>query len=141
MRVVVVVVVEVVVVVVMVVVVVEVVVVVRLPEGAEVMSKLRFAADLHETPCITIIYMILLLLLYLYIVDCLHLFIVSIIYLGSSAEYGWRRQLPTPTFHNFKSQNLKLSVSNPKRKYVAYVSVLSQISNCQGLGRKNKHEF
>ena len=35
----------------------------------------------------------------------------------------------------------KLSVSNPKNKYAAYVSVLSQISNCQGLGRKNKHEF
>ena len=45
------------------------------------------------------------------------------------------------SFHNFKSQNLKLSVSNPKNKYVAYVSVLSQISNCQGLGRKNKHEI
>ena len=45
------------------------------------------------------------------------------------------------SFHNFKSQNFKLSVSNPKRKYVAYVSVLSQISNCQGLGRKNKHEI
>ena len=27
------------------------------------------------------------------------------------------------------------------RKYVAYLSVLSQISNCQGLGRKNKHEM
>ena len=35
----------------------------------------------------------------------------------------------------------KLSVSNPKSKYVAYLSVLSQISNCQGLGRKNKHEI
>ena len=34
-----------------------------------------------------------------------------------------------------------MSVSNPKNKYVAYVSVLSQISNCQGLGRKNKHEI
>ena len=45
----------------------------------------------------------------------------------------------TITFHNFKSQDFKLSVSNPKNKYVAYVSVLSQISNCQGLGRKNKH--
>ena len=43
------------------------------------------------------------------------------------------------SFHNFKSQNFKLSVSNPKSKYVAYLSVLSQISNCQGLGRKNKH--
>ena len=43
-------------------------------------------------------------------------------------------------FHNFKSQNFKLSVSNPKSKYIAYLSVLSQISNCQGLGRKSKHE-
>ena len=47
----------------------------------------------------------------------------------------------TVSFHNFKSQNFKLSVSNPKSKYVAYLSVLSQISNCQGLGRKNKHEI
>ena len=39
------------------------------------------------------------------------------------------------------SQNFKLSVSNPKSKYVAYVSVLSRISNCQGLGRKNKFEI
>ena len=45
------------------------------------------------------------------------------------------------SFHNFKSQNFKLSVSNPKSKYVDYLSVLSQISNCQGLGRKNKHEI
>ena len=43
----------------------------------------------------------------------------------------------TLSFHKFKSQNFKLSVSNPKNKYVAYVSVLSQISNCQGLGRKS----
>ena len=47
----------------------------------------------------------------------------------------------TVNFHNFKSQNCKLSVSNPKSKYVAYVSVLSQISNCQGLGRKNNFEI
>ena len=47
----------------------------------------------------------------------------------------------TVSFHNFKSQNFKLSVSNPKNKYVAYVSVLSQISNCQGLGRKDKFEI
>ena len=47
----------------------------------------------------------------------------------------------TVSFHNFKSQNFKLSVSNPKNKYVADVSVLSRISNCQGLGRKNKHEI
>ena len=47
----------------------------------------------------------------------------------------------TVSFHNFKSQNFKLSVSNPKITYVAYLSVLSQISNCQGLGRKHKHEI
>ena len=49
----------------------------------------------------------------------------------------------TVSFHNFKSQNFKLSVSNPKSKYVAYLSVLSQISSCQSLGRKNKkkHEI
>ena len=47
----------------------------------------------------------------------------------------------TVSFHNSKSQNFKLSVSNPKGKYVAYLSVLSQISNCQSLGRKNKHEI
>ena len=47
----------------------------------------------------------------------------------------------TVSFHNFKSQNFKLSVSNPKSKYVAYLSVLSQISDCQSLGRKNKQVF
>ena len=47
----------------------------------------------------------------------------------------------TVSFHYFKSQKFKLSVSNPKSKYVANLSVLSQISNCQGLGRKNKHEI
>ena len=50
-------------------------------------------------------------------------------------------QTSTVSFHNFKSQNFKLSVSNPKSKCVAYLSVLSQISNCQSLGRKNKHEI
>ena len=43
-------------------------------------------------------------------------------------------QHDTVSFHSFKSQNFKLSVSNPKSKYVAYLSVLSQISNCQSLG-------
>ena len=47
----------------------------------------------------------------------------------------------TASCHNFKSLNFKLSVSNPNRKYVAYVSVLSQISNSQGLGRKNNFEI
>ena len=49
--------------------------------------------------------------------------------------------LGTVSFHNFKSRKFKLSVSNPKSKYFAYLFVLSQISNCQGLGRKNKHEI
>ena len=48
--------------------------------------------------------------------------------------------LVTVSFHNFKSQNFKSSVSNPESKHVAYLYVLSQISNCQGLGRKNKFE-
>ena len=48
---------------------------------------------------------------------------------------------PTVSCHNFRSLNFKLSVSNPKSKYVAYLSVLSQISNCQSLGRKNKHDI
>ena len=47
----------------------------------------------------------------------------------------------TVSFHNFKAHNFKLSVSNPKSKDVAYLSVLSQISDCQGLGRKHKHEI
>ena len=47
----------------------------------------------------------------------------------------------TVSFHNFKSLNFKLSVSDPKSEYVAYLSVLSRISDCQGLGRKNKHEI
>ena len=47
----------------------------------------------------------------------------------------------TVSFHNFKSQIFKLSVSNPKSKYVAYLSLLSRISNCQGLGLKNKHDI
>ena len=47
----------------------------------------------------------------------------------------------TVSFYDFKSQNFKLSVSNPKSKYAAYLSVLSQISNCQSLGRKNKHDI
>ena len=49
--------------------------------------------------------------------------------------------LNTVSFHNFKSRNLKLSVSNPKSEYVAYVPVLSRISNCQGLGRKTNMIF
>ena len=66
---------------------------------------------------------------------------------GAAGRGGRRRfwaselEHDTVSFHNFKSQNFKLSVSNPKNKYVAYLSVLSQISNCQSLGRKNKHDI
>ena len=47
----------------------------------------------------------------------------------------------TVSFHNFKSQNFKLRVSNPKSKYVAYLSVRSRTSNCQSPGRKSKFDF
>ena len=63
------------------------------------------------------------------------LFMIIIIIISSSSSSS------TLSFHNFKSQNFKSSVSSPKSKHVAYVSILSQISNCQGLGRKNKHEI
>ena len=52
-----------------------------------------------------------------------------------------RQGVRTVSFHNFESRNFKSSVSNPKSKHVAYLSVLSQISNCQSLGRKHKHEI
>ena len=59
--------------------------------------------------------------------------------------YAWtisrKHVFATVSFHNCKSQKIKLSVSSPKNEYVAYLSLLSQISNRQGLGRKNKHEI
>ena len=39
------------------------------------------------------------------------------------------------------NREFRIERLNPKSKYVVYLSVLSQISNCQGLGRKNKHEI
>ena len=72
-----------------------------------------------ETGCIIIVIIIVVIIVIIIIV----IIIVIII-------------IVTVSFHNFKSRNFKLSVSDPKNKYVAYVSVLSQISNCQGLGRK-----
>ena len=59
------------------------------------------------------------------------------------SQSTWRSSSDNSTvsFHKFKSRNFKLSVSNPESKYVAYLSVLSQISHCQGLGRKNKHDI
>ena len=47
----------------------------------------------------------------------------------------------TVSFHNFKSQNFKLRISNPKSKHDDHLSVLSRISNCQGLSRKNNFEI
>ena len=46
----------------------------------------------------------------------------------------------------YKTTYSRMHLTLPRRdpillgKYVAYWSVLSQISNCQGLGRKNKRE-
>ena len=58
----------------------------------------------------------------------------------SDAQLTWAL-VRTVSCHNFKPQNFKLSVSDPKSKYVAYVSVLSRSSNCQGLGRKTNMKF
>ena len=74
--------------------------------------------------------------IYIYI---LYLFIYC--YLSFNSYSNNTNNSNTVSFHNFKSQNFKLSVSNPKSKYVAYLSVLSQISNCQSLGRKNNYEI
>ena len=93
--------------------------------------------------------------IYIYIYICMYVYIYIYIHIHAARRWRARRIAPrwrgssvppaaisrTVSFHNFKSQNSKLSVSNPKNKYVAYVSVLSRISNCQGLGRKNKHEI
>ena len=78
--------------------------------------------------------------IYIYIYNTMHID-------NQPQDVGWSLEHPqgiltdTVSFHNFKSQNLKSSVSNPKSKYVAYLSALSQISNCQGLGRKNKYDI
>ena len=77
---------------------------------------------------------------------CAYIYIYIYIYIPGPHHAGVREQkrstrCHTVSFHNFKSQNFKLSVSNPKSKYVVYLSVLSQMSNCQSLGRKNKHEI
>ena len=47
----------------------------------------------------------------------------------------------TASFHNFKSQISNRETQILKGKCVAYLSVLSRISNCQSLGRKNEHEI
>ena len=73
------------------------------------------------------------------IIIIMHFMIIIIIIINSDTNNN--NNDSTVSFHNFKSQKFKLSVSNPKSKYVAYMSVLSRISNCQGLGRKNRHEI
>ena len=83
--------------------------------------------------CIVVLYIVL----YCFIV-LLYMCYCYYIFLDYHYHYYYYH---TVSFHNFKSQNFKLSVSNPKNKCAAYVSVPSQISNCQSLGRKNKHEI
>ena len=58
---------------------------------------------------------------------------------GGRRERGGR--LARVSFYNFKSRNFNLSVSNPKSRYVVDLSVLSRISNCHCLCRKNRHEI
>ena len=70
-----------------------------------------------------------------------HVIRYLVVMYGENPFFGLSVIHHTVSFHNFKSQNFKLSVSNPKSKCVAYLSVLSRISNCQGLGRKNKFEI
>ena len=62
---------------------------------------------------------------YMYIYIYIHAY-VSVAAVSRST--GIPRADTRSVFYNSKSQNIKLSVSNPKNKYVAYVSVLSQIS-------------
>ena len=105
-----------------------------------------------------LLFIILCLLSYIlirhYYVSCFMLFIMFIMYAlllmirGRNVENtsaiemsAYFTEAGTVSFHNFKPQIFKLSVSNPKSKSVAYLSVLSRISNCQSLGRKNKHEI
>ena len=92
------------------------------------------------TPRSLCIYIYIYIHVYVYIYIYIYIYVYIIRYRTVTD-----RTLPedgdTVSFHNFKSHNFKLSVSNPKSKYVAYVSVLSQNSNCQGLGRKNKDDI
>ena len=83
--------------------------------------------------------------IYIYTYTCIHIGSPFRVEPPSNSAAGQLREGPvgpfdrrTASFHNFKSQNFKLSVSTPESKWVACLSVLSQISNCQGLGRKNK---
>ena len=51
----------------------------------------------------------------------------SFLFFGGGACFGSGERRHTVSFHNLKLQNFKVSVSNPKSKYVAYLSLLSQI--------------
>ena len=82
--------------------------------------------------------------IYICIYVCIHIYIFFFFVFSptsTSTALATRFVSSTVSFHNFKSQDFKLSVSDPESKHVAYVSVLSRISNCQGLGRKNRHEI
>ena len=54
------------------------------------------------------------------------LLILGLIIHITIAKHMYTNAIHTVSFHNFKSQNFKLSVSNPKSKYVVYLSVLSK---------------
>ena len=94
------------------------------------------------------IYMYVYIYIYIYMYAYMYMYIYIYSYIHTrcaSRRHRERRPRRPPacatvSFHNFKSRNFKLSVSNPKSKCVAYSSVLSQVSNCPGLGRKNKNE-
>ena len=49
--------------------------------------------------------------------------------------------LSTVGFHNFNLRIFNLRVSNPNKLIVGVFLTRCQISNCQGLGRKNKLEI
>ena len=87
------------------------------------------------------IYIYIRVYIYIYVMFVMDVLPLPVVGPLPAPQVGLEDLASTVSFRNFKSQNFKLSVSNPKSKYVAYVSILSQISNCQGLGRKNKHEM
>ena len=63
--------------------------------------------------------------IYIYMYVYLSLSIYIYIYMSSCFLLTMKAE-GTVSFHNFKSQNFKLSVSNPEKRDVAYLYVLSQ---------------
>ena len=54
----------------------------------------------------------------------------SVIVLDEAHERSPGRARPdTVSFHDFRSQNFKLSVSNPKNKHVAYLIIIAINTN------------